>query len=100
MQYHLSGIRPGYPEVFDAAPGRSKDEMPEMLDVFTVGTGPAGLALAAQPAAFPEIQTRIVEGKPGPLEKGRADGVSCRSMEMFNAFGFAEKVIKQGYWVN
>ncbi len=34
------------------------------------------------------------------MEKGQADGISCRSMELFHAFGFAEQVLKQGYWVN
>ncbi|MEP6969426.1 MAG: FAD-dependent monooxygenase, partial [Betaproteobacteria bacterium] len=51
-------------------------------------------------AAFPAIRTRIVEQKPGPLQLGQADGVACRSMEMFQAFGFAEKVLKESYWVN
>lgn len=98
MQYHLNGFRPGDPEVFDAA---AKDEnLRDKVDVLIAGCGPAGLTLAAQLAAFPDINTRIVERKPGPLEKGQADGISCRSMEMFNAFGFADKVMKQGYWVN
>lgn len=100
MQYHLNGFRPGDPEVFDAAPGRECQELPDELDVLIVGCGPAGLTLAAQLAAFPDISTRIVERKPGPMERGQADGISCRSIEMFNAFGFAEKVLKQGYWVN
>lgn len=102
MQYHLNGFRPGDPEVFDAAPGRGKTggNLPDTVDVLIVGSGPAGLTLAAQLAAFPEIGTRIVERRPGPLEKGQADGISCRSMEMFNAFGFAGKVLKQAYWVN
>lgn len=102
MQYHQNGFRPGDPELFQAAPGRDGDQgpLPEVLDVLIVGCGPAGLTLAAQMAAFPDIQTRIVERKSGPMEKGQADGISCRSMEMFNAFGFAEKVLKQGYWVN
>ena len=102
MQYHLDGFHPGDPEVFDPAPGRPENgsELPEKVDVLIVGCGPAGLTLAAQLAAFPEITTRIVERKPGPMDKGQADGISCRSMEMFNAFGFAGKVLKQGYWVN
>ena len=100
MQYHLNGFRPGDPDIRDAAPGRPQQALPDTVDVLIVGCGPAGLTLAAQLAAFPDITTRIVERRPGPLEKGQADGISCRSMEMFAAFGFAEKVLKQGYWVN
>ncbi len=102
MQYHLNGFSPGDPEISDAAPGTTQTAggLPETVDVLIVGSGPAGLTLAAQLAAFPGIRTRIVERRPGPMEKGQADGISCRSMEMFNAFGFAEKVLKQSYWVN
>ncbi len=42
----------------------------------------------------------IVERKPGPIEKGQADGINTRSMEMFQAFGFGEKVKRESYWVN
>lgn len=102
MQYHVEGFRPGNPEHFDAAPDRTDPQgpLPDTVDVLIVGCGPAGLTLAAQLAAFPDIKTRIVERKPGALEKGQADGISCRSMEMFQAFGFAEQILKQGYWVN
>lgn len=102
MQYHFNGFRPGDPDISDAAPGREsgQGDLPETLDVLIVGSGPAGLTLAAQFAAFPQIRTRIVERRAGPMERGQADGISCRSMEMFNAFGFAEKVLRQGYWVN
>jgi phenol 2-monooxygenase len=102
LQYHLNGFLPGDPEEFDAAPGRLETgaDLPEVVDVLIVGCGPAGLTLAAQLAAFPDIVTRIVERKSGPMELGQADGISCRSMEMFNAFGFAEKIIRQGYRVN
>jgi phenol 2-monooxygenase len=51
-------------------------------------------------AAFPDVTTRIVDQKPGPLELGQADGVACRTMEMFEAFGFSERVLKEAYWVN
>lgn len=42
----------------------------------------------------------IVEPKLGPMEKGQADGISVRSMEMFQAFGFAEKVARESVWIN
>lgn len=102
MQYHLDGFRPGDPEVADAAPGRplGDPDFLEPLDVLVVGCGPAGLTLAAMLSAYPQIRTRIVEKRPGPMDKGQADGISCRSMEMFNAFGFADKVMQQGYQVN
>ncbi|MEQ8166486.1 MAG: FAD-dependent monooxygenase, partial [Alphaproteobacteria bacterium] len=97
MQFHLNGFRPGDPELHDAAPPRRYNDR---VDVLIVGSGPAGLTLAAQLAMFPDISTRLVEQKSGPMERGQADGISCRSMEMFNAFGFADRVMKEGYWVN
>lgn len=102
MQFHLNGFHDGDPMASAPAEGRSEvqGDLPEELDVLVVGSGPAGLTLAAQLAAYPDINTRIVEQKPGPIARGQADGISCRSMEMFNAFGFAESVMKEGYWVN
>ncbi|HBH39588.1 MAG TPA: 3-hydroxybenzoate 4-monooxygenase, partial [Curvibacter sp.] len=73
---------------------------PDKVDVLIAGCGPAGLCLAAQLSQFPEIDVMIVERKPGPMEKGQADGVNTRSMEMFQAFGFADKVKRETYWVN
>lgn len=106
MQYHLNGFNPGDPGQQPVAPGVEEGETthqvssPSEVDVLIVGCGPAGLTLAAQLAAFPEISTRIVEQKLGPLQFGQADGVACRSMEMFEAFGFAGRVLKESYWVN
>ena len=79
---------------------RTSDAIPAEVDVLIVGCGPAGLTLAAQLAAFPDIRTCIVEQKSGPLLLGQADGVACRTMEMFEAFGFSERVLKEAYWVN
>ena len=41
-----------------------------------------------------------MEKADGPLQVGRADGVNCRTVEMFEAFGLAEKMIDEAYWVN
>src|SRR6201993_4790809 len=104
MQFHLDGFKPGNPEISELAEPyklpQSSDAFPEEVDVLIVGAGPAGLTLAAQLAAFPEIKTRIVEQKSEPLLLGQADGIACRTMEMFEAFGFSERVLKEAYWVN
>lgn len=98
MQYHLNGFRSGDPAISEPAVDNS--EPLDKVDVLIIGCGPAGLTLAAQLCQFPDIQTRIVERKPGPLEMGQADGIACRSVEMFEAFGFSEKVLKEAYYVN
>lgn len=102
MQYHVNGFKPGDPDVHPAAPGhrRAGSPLPEKVDVLIAGSGPAGLCLAAQLARVPSIRTLLVEPKLGPMEKGQADGISVRSMEMFQAFGFAEKVMRESVWIN
>ncbi|MBV8107588.1 MAG: FAD-binding monooxygenase [Hyphomicrobiales bacterium] len=101
MQFHLNGFRPGDPRIFEAhTPGPRSEAVPEEADVLIVGCGPTGLTLAAQLAAFPEIKTAIIDQKPGRLMLGQADGVACRTMEMFEAFGFVDRVLKESYWVN
>src|SRR5580765_1950922 len=104
MQFHLNGFKPGDPEISEPAENfdgrRSSGHLPAEVDVLIIGCGPAGLTLAAQLAAFPDIRTRIVEQKSGPLLRGQADGIACRTMEMFEAFGFAERVMKEACWIN
>ena len=102
MQYFSEGYRPGDPRIRPAAEGRGEEQgpLPAEVDVLIVGSGPAGLLLAAQLSQFPEIVTRVVEKADGPLQVGRADGVNCRTVEMFEAFGLADKMIDEAYWVN
>jgi phenol 2-monooxygenase len=102
LQYHVNGFKPGDPDVMAAALDHrcSGDPLPDTVDVLIAGSGPAGLCLAAQLARVPHIRTILVEPKLGPMEKGQADGISVRSMEMFQAFGFAEKVKRESVWIN
>lgn len=100
MQYHLNGVRVGSPHVAVAADAVHGPDLPGQVDVLIVGCGPAGLTLAAQLAAFGDISTCIIDQKAGPLQIGQADGIACRSVEMFEAFGFAERVLREAYWVN
>lgn len=104
MQYYGNGFRGGNPDRKTAAPNRrdrtANAPLPDKVDVLIAGTGPAGLCLAAQLAQFPEIDTMIVERSPTNIEKGKADGINTRTMEMFQAFGFADTIKRESYWVN
>ncbi|MGH2858708.1 MAG: FAD-dependent monooxygenase [Solirubrobacteraceae bacterium] len=102
MQFYLNGFFPGDPTVVPVqAPtaGRRLEEQGE-VDVLIVGSGPAGLVLAAQLAQFKDITTRVVERRAGPLEFGQADGVACRTVEMLEGFGLAGRLMHEAYWVN
>ena len=104
MQYYKDGFRGGSPDRKAAAENRrdrsAHAPLPKKVDVLIAGTGPAGLCLAAQLSQFPEISTMIVERSPANIEKGKADGINTRTMEMFQAFGFADAVKRESYWVN
>jgi phenol 2-monooxygenase (NADPH) len=102
MQFYLNGYRPGDPFLQDPHPSVAErpDGLPDEVDVLIVGCGPAGLVLAAQLASFPEIRTAMIDRRDGPLEVGQADGVACRTVEMFEAFGLADRLVREGYWVN
>jgi phenol 2-monooxygenase len=103
-QFYVDGYRPGDP--FDRGAdahvndsGRPDDEI-RSHDVVIVGAGPAGLVLAAQLAYFPDLDTVVVDRRDGPLQVGQADGVACRTVEMFEAFGLAGRLVDEGYQVN
>jgi phenol 2-monooxygenase len=102
VQFYLNGFYPGDPAVVpvDEPPAVRRPEESREVDVLIVGTGPAGLVLAAQLAQFAGITTQIVERRAGPLELGQADGIACRTLEMLEAFGLSERLMTEAYWVN
>ena len=102
MQFYRDGYVTGDPDIRPAARGadRRPSILPDAVDVLIVGTGPAGMLLAAQLSTFPGITTRIVDRREGPLQVGQADGVACRTVETFEAFGLADRLLREGYWVN
>jgi phenol 2-monooxygenase len=103
MQFYLNGYTPGDPDIRPIAPNLPKQiagELPETVDVLIVGSGPAGTLLAAQLSSFAGITTRLVERREGPLQLGQADGVACRTVEMFEAFGLGQQLMREAYWVN
>ena len=102
MQFHHHGYVSGDPRIHEPA-GTGIDrpaELPDEMDVLIVGTGPAGMIAAAQLSQFPNVTTRIVERRPGRLAIGQADGIQARSVETFQAFGFAERIIAEAYRIN
>jgi phenol 2-monooxygenase (NADPH) len=102
MQFYLNGYKPGDPFIEDPHPSVAKRPrgLPQDADVVIIGCGPAGLVLAAQMANFPEIRTVVIDRKDGPLKVGQADGVACRTVELMEAFGLADRLVNEGYWVN
>lgn len=101
MQFHHHGYVSGDPRIAPAA-GVGLDrpaELPGEIDVLIVGSGPAGIVAAAQLAQFPDVVTRVVERRDGRLVLGQADGIQARSVETFQAFGFAQQIIQEAYQI-
>ncbi|MBN9183016.1 MAG: FAD-dependent monooxygenase, partial [Microbacterium sp.] len=105
MQFHDHGYVSGDPRVLPAA-GTGLDrpaDLPAEVDVLVVGSGPAGMLLAAQLSQYPDVTTRVIERRDGRLVLGQADGIQPRSVETFQAFGFAERIVAEAYnigWMN
>ncbi|MCY1157202.1 MAG: 3-hydroxybenzoate 4-monooxygenase [Citricoccus sp.] len=99
MLFHHHGYVSTDPRVQPAAGVgiERSPELPETMDVLVVGSGPAGMTATAQLASFPEVMTCLIDRRPNRLEIGQADGIQARSVETFQAFGFADEIVAEAY---
>lgn len=78
-----------------ATNGETNGHVPESnVDVLIVGAGPAGLMAAAW-MAHCGVQARIVDKRNTKIFCGQADGLQCRSLEIFDSLGFADRTWKE-----
>lgn len=99
MQFHHNGYVSEDPRIHtpEGHGVNRTTELPDEMDVLIVGSGPAGMIAAAQLSMFPSVNTRIIERRPHRLELGQADGIQSRSVETFQAFGFAKEITEEAY---
>ncbi|KAK8055161.1 FAD binding domain-containing protein [Apiospora rasikravindrae] len=67
-------------------------------DVLIVGGGSAGLCAGIWLARC-GIDFKILERRDGPMRQGQADGVQCRTVEIFESFGIEGPLLREAYHV-
>ncbi|KAL4891497.1 FAD binding domain-containing protein [Aspergillus ambiguus] len=72
--------------------------MAEKVDVLICGSGSAGLCAATWLARY-GLRCKVLERRDGPMTMGQADGVQCRTVEIFESFGIGEELLREAYHV-
>ncbi|CAN8104839.1 unnamed protein product [Discula destructiva] len=67
-------------------------------DVVICGSGSAGVMAGLWLAKY-GVPFRLLERRDGPLKAGQADGVQCRTVEIFESFGLVDKLLREAYHV-
>ncbi|KAF2093199.1 hypothetical protein NA57DRAFT_48666 [Rhizodiscina lignyota] len=67
-------------------------------EVLICGSGSAGVT-AALWLALHKIPCKILDKRSGPMKMGQADGVQCRTVEIFESFGVSEEMLREAYHV-
>ncbi|KAH9832559.1 FAD binding domain-containing protein [Rhodofomes roseus] len=69
------------------------------VDVLIVGAGPAGL-MCAMALARAGVNVRIIDQRPAKVAAGQADGIQPRIVEVFQSYGFADRLFKEAVQVH
>lgn len=77
-------------------PSEASTAAESKTDVLIVGAGPAGFMLATW-MAHCGVNARIIDKRGTKVFNGQADGLQSRTQEIFESFGFADRVAKEAY---
>ncbi|KIJ65494.1 hypothetical protein HYDPIDRAFT_88033 [Hydnomerulius pinastri MD-312] len=69
------------------------------VDVLIIGAGPAGL-MCANALANAKVNVRIVDKRSAKVTAGQADGISPRTVEVFQSYGIGERLLREGCQVH
>lgn len=72
--------------------------MRDKTDALICGNGSAGICAALWLAQL-GIDFIILDKRTGPMEIGQADGVQCRTVEVFESFNIADELLRDAYHV-
>ncbi|CAI6341361.1 unnamed protein product [Periconia digitata] len=71
---------------------------PRRTQVLICGSGSAGIFAGTWLARY-NIPFTILESRSGPMEIGQADGVQCRTVEIYESFGLSEELLREAYHI-
>ncbi|KAF9224076.1 hypothetical protein BS17DRAFT_732840 [Gyrodon lividus] len=69
------------------------------VDILIIGAGPAGL-MCANALANANVNLRIVDKRAAKVAAGQADGISPRTIEVFQSYGIGERLLREGCQVH
>lgn len=69
------------------------------VDVLIIGAGPAGL-MCANALANARVNVRIIDQRAAKVTAGQADGISPRTIEVFQSYGIGERLLNESVQVH
>lgn len=72
--------------------------MVHKTDVLICGSGSAGIFAGTWLAQY-GIDFTVLERRSGPMEIGQADGVQCRTVEIYESFGLSEDLLREAHHI-